>query len=237
MPSRDVSALVQAINGGRKPPAIRLSLDHWTIAFDIYAVASAAVGSWSYAAARNHKVVFSFLVVRLSFLHLSFLLQVTCQRMGQRSAGAGGNAYMAVLYDEAARKAFHRRSLAGDDTFDIEVEVTKMSEEIWLDAEAASKSRHGNNGQSRPPADHWQQQHKGSGKGQKSKDKSRSSNWQMPTNLWKQARPLLVPLMLPVASCLCSLACQDKGQSKGKAAQHHAGNVGQAKGTSKAAQK
>ena len=104
--------------------------------------------------------------------------------MGQRAASSGGGAYMAVLYDEAARKAFHRRSLAGDASFDIEVEVTRMSEEIWLDAEAVSKSRQvshiSHNGQ-RP--DHWHQQHKGSGKGQKSKGKS----WQMPTNLWKQA--------------------------------------------------
>ena len=69
MPSREVSVLVQAINGGRKPPVTRLSLDHWTIAFDIYAVASAAVGSWSYAAARNHKV-FLF-VLSLSFHRLA----------------------------------------------------------------------------------------------------------------------------------------------------------------------
>ena len=75
MPSRDVSALVQAINGGRKPPVIKLSLEHWTIAFDIYAVASAAVGSWSYAAARNHKVFlffpfsFVFAVSHLCFFH------------------------------------------------------------------------------------------------------------------------------------------------------------------------
>ena len=158
--------------------------------------------------------------------------------MGQRAASSGGGAYMAVLYDEAARKAFHRRSLAGDASFDIEVEVTRMSEEIWLDAEAVSKSRqanNGHNGQSRPPADHWHQQHKGSGKGQKSKGKS----WQMPTNSWpKQARPPPLLLFVPLlASCFRFLVCQDKGHGKSKAPQHHAGNGGQAKGNGKAAQK
>ena len=62
-PSNDALAIAEAL-GAKKTHTKTLSAAHWSIAFDCYAVASAAIGSWSYAAARNHKVslLFSFLL-------------------------------------------------------------------------------------------------------------------------------------------------------------------------------
>ena len=54
-PSRDALAIAEAL-GAKKAATKCLSATHWSIAFDRYAVASAAIGSWSYAAALNHKV-------------------------------------------------------------------------------------------------------------------------------------------------------------------------------------
>ena len=57
-PSRDALAIAEAL-GAKKALTKCLSATHWSIAFDRYAVASAAIGSWSYAAALNHKVLCS----------------------------------------------------------------------------------------------------------------------------------------------------------------------------------
>ena len=41
-----------------------------------------------------------------------------------------------VFYDEAARRSFHRRSMANDPSFFIEKEVGQISPSILLDARA-----------------------------------------------------------------------------------------------------
>jgi hypothetical protein len=73
-----------------------------------------------------------------------------CERQAQvaYSERIPGAAQMVVHYDECARKAWMRRSLARDPTFDIEVEASRMSETIKLDAQAALRltQMHGQNG-------------------------------------------------------------------------------------------
>ena len=64
-PSRDALAIAEAL-GAKKAQTKSLCAAHWSIAFDAYAVASAAIGSWSYAAAMNHKVLLLCFVVALS---------------------------------------------------------------------------------------------------------------------------------------------------------------------------
>ena len=72
-----------------------------------------------------------------------------CERQAQvaYSERIPGAAQMVVHYDECARKSWMRRSLARDPTFDIEVEASRMSDAIKLDAQAALRltQLHGQN--------------------------------------------------------------------------------------------
>ena len=133
---------IRTLGVAQRRPKGTMTLPMWMAAYDNYALSAAAVGQWSLAASRAHKMLCLELAAKartdnkpqgLPHIHISLLVQMFVRHYSYCLLSIAG---IIVIYDELYRRRLADRAYAGGSTSDPNRVVVELGAGLVDEVEA-----------------------------------------------------------------------------------------------------